>query len=161
MPPCHSERSEESRPSAPGALSSHASHVCAAGRYFLRLAMPVRALCALPATARCALVSPAALLGALPVLLRKTVPFFRPRRQSQFCPRMTGECTLLTLSINTIVKSAPAAYNLISKQCRKTHPHKPALAYLPPPKLFLTGMAIGELPCPGPQAAACSVRMHR
>ena len=33
----------------------------------------------------CALVSPASLLGA-PFLLRKTAPFSRPRRQSQFCP---------------------------------------------------------------------------
>ena len=53
--------------------------------YFLRLAMPVQVLRTFPATARCALVSPASLLGAL-FLLRKTVPFSRPRRQSQFCP---------------------------------------------------------------------------
>ena len=53
--------------------------------YFLRLAMPVQVLRTFPATARCALVSPASLLGA-PFLLRKTAPFSRPRRQSQFCP---------------------------------------------------------------------------
>ncbi len=56
-----------------------------AGRQFLRLAMPVPVLRTFPATARCALASPASLLSAL-FLLRKTVPFSRPRRQSQFCP---------------------------------------------------------------------------
>ena len=98
---------------------SHASRRAAAGRYSLRLAMPVRALRALPVTARSGTYLPASLLGALlsppqtrslsalvgivvarrpkglpstPFLLRKTVPFSRPRRQSQFCPPAAVAC---------------------------------------------------------------------
>ena len=55
--------------------------------YFLRLAMPVQVLRTFPATARCALVSPASLLGAL-FLLRKTVPFSRPRRRSRVTDKL-------------------------------------------------------------------------
>ena len=44
---------------------SHTSRRAAAGRYFLRLAMPVRALRALPVTARSGTYLPASLLGAL------------------------------------------------------------------------------------------------
>ena len=67
---------------------SHASRRAAAGRYFLRLAMPVRALRALPVTARSGTYLPASLLGALS-LLRKHAPFFCPRQRSRICPRMT------------------------------------------------------------------------